>query len=290
MKKLAFIAAIMALLSSFVATASVFATSAGQLAGGPDIYQARNVTKNTAYGSTVAVACNETVKYSFKLSNTEYGLLSNVTVKASLAGGSATATATNAANETVSTSGTVITTLEKNSLSYVAGSTKLYDVNGGLIKDLADGITDNGVNTGNLNGSTRAFVQFEAKLKCDVPETPAKIQVCDLTSKQIITIDEKAYDASKHSRDLSKCKEVPPIKVCELSTKKVIKINENDFDENKYTRDLSKCEVVPTTPVTSETPEVIPATGPVAIIAQMIGLGSLAAASTAYIRSRKLLG
>jgi hypothetical protein len=172
MKKLAFLAAGL-VLPLFLLVAPVSAESDGQLAGGADIYQVRNVTKNTQYGSTVSATCNETVKYSVKLSNTEFGLLSNVTVRASLADGSMTASATNASNATVSTSGKVTVTLDKGNLEYVAGSTQLFTVDGQLIKGLPDGVTNGGVNAGNLNGSTREFVQFQAKVTCPTtPETP----------------------------------------------------------------------------------------------------------------------
>src|ERR1700741_1670684 len=97
MKRLLSFAAALAF-SLVMFAAPAYAESDGQLAGGADIYQVRNVTQNTQYGSTASVACNETVKYSVKLSNTEFGLLSNVTVKANLANGSMTASATNAAN------------------------------------------------------------------------------------------------------------------------------------------------------------------------------------------------
>jgi len=164
--------------------------------------------------------------------------------------------------------------------------------------------------------------------KCkEVP--PVKIKVCELSTKKIIYINEKDFDASKHSKDLSKCKEeVKKIKVCELSTKKVIVINEKDFDSSKHSKNLNDCKETPvpgkltvceisTKEVitinenefdaakhsknlddcaevlgeeTEETPEVIPSTGPTAILAQVLGAGSLAAAGTAYVRSRKLLG
>lgn len=285
MKKLTFVTAVAATIASSLYTiAPVFASSPGYLAGGPDMYQVRNVTKNTAYSSNVAVACNETVKYSIKLSNTEYGLLSNVTVKAPLTG-TMTATATNAANETVSTNGTVTVTPAAGNYSYVAGSTQLLDVNGNLIKGLSDGITGNGVNTGTLNGSTREFVQFQAKLNCDTPEKPpVKIPVCELATKTIVTIDEKDFDAKKYSKDLNDCKTTVPgkIQVCELTSKTVKTINENDFDSSKYTKDLNQC-VAPT----PETPDTLPSTGPAGTIAQVIGVGSLTAAIAAFIRSRR---
>jgi hypothetical protein len=283
MKKLAFLAAALAFVPSLAMTAPVFADSPGQLASGPDLYQVKNVTKGTAYGSTASATCGDVLKYSIKLANSEFGLLTNVTVKAAMSG-SMTASATNAANQTTSVSGSVTVNVAQGNLVYVPGSTVNLNVNGGHIKNLADGITTTGVNKGNLNGSTREFVQFQAKVNCEVPEVPKDITVCELATKKIITIKENQFDASKHSKNLNDCKEVVPgkITVCELATKKVITINENDFDSAKHSKDLNKCaEVLGTTPT------VIASTGPTSTIAAMFGLSSVAAAATYYVRSRR---
>jgi uncharacterized protein (AIM24 family) len=247
MKKFASLAALFVMpVLGVLFSAPVFATSPGQLAGG-DLYQVRNVTKNTGYGNTVAATCNEVVKFNFKLSNTEYGMLYGVKVSANLTSGSATATATNSADEAVSVSDTATVTLSKGSLSYVAGSTQLYTVDGQLIRNLADGVTAGGVDTGNLAGSTREFVQFQAKVNC--PEEPKNIQVCELATKKIITIREDQFDASKHSKNLDDCKEVVKhIKVCELATKKIITINEKDFDAKKHSKNLADCATKPPVP------------------------------------------
>lgn len=255
-----------------MAAAPVFADSPGNLAGG-DLYQVRNVTKNTGYSNSVAAACNETVKFSFKLSNTEYGMLYGVKVAANLAGGSATATATNSNDETVSASDTASVSVAKGSLSYIAGSTQLYTVEGALIKNLPDGITDSGVTTGNLAGSTREFVQFQAKVNC--PEVPTNITVCELATKNIITINEKDFDAAKHSKNLADCAAKPPVEgeivVCEIATKKVVTIKESAYDSSKYTKDLSKCAATPVT--VTELPQT-GSTGLLAIIAVIATLGA----------------
>lgn len=171
MKKLVLVAAALAAAPSLAFTAPVLADSPGSLASGPDLYQVRNVTKNGGYASSASATCGDVVKYSIKLANSEYGLLTNVTVKAPLSG-AMTATATNAANQQTSVSGNVTVNVEKGKLAYVAGSTQNLDVNGGLIKTLPDGITTSGVNKGNLNGSTREFVQFQAKVVCETQPTP----------------------------------------------------------------------------------------------------------------------
>lgn len=247
MKKFASLAALFVMpVLGMLVSAPVFADSPGQLAGG-DLYQVRNVTKNTGYSNNVAASCNEVVKFSFKLSNTEYGMLYGVKVSANLANGSATATATNSANESVSVSDTATVTLSKGSLNYISGSTQLYTVDGQLIRNLTDGVTTGGVNTGNLAGSTREFVQFQAKVNC--PEEPKNIQVCELATKKIITIREDQFDASKHSKNLDDCKEVVKyIKVCELATKKIITINEKNFDATKHSKNLADCAEKPPVP------------------------------------------
>lgn len=285
MKKFAaFIALALMPVLGVMASAPVFADSPGNLAGG-DLYQVRNVTKNTGYSNSVAAACNETVKFSFKLSNTEYGMLYGVKVAANLTSGTATATATNSNNQAVSASDTASVSLAKGSLSYIAGSTQLYTVEGSLIKNLADGITDGGVTTGNLAGSTRQFVQFQAKVNC--PETPKYITVCELATKKIVTINEKDFDASKHSKDLADCAAKPPVEgeitVCELATKKVVTIKEPAYDSSKHSKDLSDCDTTPVTPTE------LPQTGATSVLA--IAAAIVAAGAGYIVTARKnLLG
>ncbi|MEO5499271.1 MAG: hypothetical protein ABIR46_02115 [Candidatus Saccharimonadales bacterium] len=169
-------------------------------------------------------------------------------------------------------------------------------------------------------------VQFKVKAVCETPEVPKDIQVCELATKKIITIKETDFDAAKHSKNLDDCKVVEvkkiqvcvlasktiatinenefdaakhsknlndcktvvtpgKIQVCELATKKVITISETDFDASKHDKDLNKCAVV--AGVTTPTPTVIASTGPASTALTMLGLGSLAAAGTYYVRSRR---
>lgn len=324
MKKLYALVAALVAVPMFAFAAPVFADSPGSLATGPDLYQVRNVTTNGSYASSASAACNETVKYSIKLANSEFGLLTNVIVKASLTGGNMTASATNAANQNTNVAANVAVTVPQNAtLEYVAGSTVNLSANGGLIKNLSDGVTTaNGVNKGELNGSTREFVQFQAKVKCQTVEVPKDITVCDLATKKFITIKENQFDAAKHSKNPEDCKtpEVPKdLKVCELATKKVITIKENQFDASKHSKNLNDCKTVVTpgkmkvcelstkqvieinkdqfdaakhsedlnkcaeTPVTPPTPEVLPNTGAGSI------LGLFAAVSVAAAVAHRLV-
>ena len=288
MKKLFAIAAAVVAVSSLAFVAPVFADSPGSLATGPDLYQVRNVTKNSGYASSATATCDETVKFSIKLANSEFGLLTNVTVKAPL-GGTMTASATNAANQPTSVSASVSVNTGQGTLVYVPGSTVNLNVDGGHIKNLPDGITTTGVNKGNLNGSTREFVQFQAKVKCDTPEVPKDIQVCELSTKKIITIKENQFENSKHSRNFADCATPGNIVVCEIATKRVITIKENEFDAAKHTRDMSSCNVTPVTPTTptAPTPAVLPNTGVSEIIGMFAAVAVAGAIAHRFILARR---
>lgn len=186
MKKFALAAAALAVAPSLALAAPVFADSPGQLSNSPDFYKVKNETKGTAYGTSATATCGDVVKYSVMIANSEFGLLSNVTVKTTLAGNT-TVSATNAANQPTSVAGNVSVSVDKGTLTYVAGSTKNLKSDGTFIKALADGITTSGVNKGDLNGSTAEFVQFQAKVVCETtpvaPETP---QVKSETAPKVI--------------------------------------------------------------------------------------------------------
>jgi hypothetical protein len=79
------------------------------------------------------------------------------------------------------------------------------------------------------------------------PPPVVNIQVCDLTTKKVVTIDEKDFDSSKYSKDLNDCKPTPPpakITVCDLTTLATVTINESDFDSNKYSKNLNDCQQI----------------------------------------------
>jgi len=248
MKKFASLVALAALpVLGVLFTAPVFADSPGQLSNGPSNYKVRNVTKNGAYAQSINATCDDTVKYSITLSNSDYGLLRNLTVKADMASGVINASATNANNAVTSVSGNAKVNLDRGSLAYVPGSTVRITSDGVTSTPVADGVTAGGVNVGDLKGSTAIFVQFQAKVNC--PTEPKNIQVCELATKKIITIREDQFDASKHSKNLDDCKEVvKTIKVCELATKKIITIDEKNFDATKHSKDLKDCAAKPPVP------------------------------------------
>jgi len=161
-------------IATTVSLSPVMAGSPGQLAGGA-VYKVKDVTQNGSYSNSInANACDE-LEYSITLHNTEFGKLSNIMVNATLpSNGTSTMTATPDAGGTTGTSGTVNVNLgSAQGVAYENGTTQLFDGSGHLVKTLPDGIAGNGINVGDLNGSTGEFVNFKAKVNCPTPVTPS---------------------------------------------------------------------------------------------------------------------
>ncbi len=83
-------------------------------------------------------------------------------------------------------------------------------------------------------------VPGKENLPKDSPDcyVPKPIQVCDLGSSKIITIDEHDFDAKKHSKNLADCR----MQVCDLKTNTVITIDKEKFDSTKHSTKLTDCE------------------------------------------------
>jgi hypothetical protein len=187
------IAAALAVVPVLAVSGSAFAGSPGQLAGG-DNYLVKNLTQKGAYANTISATCNDEVQYSMQLSNTQFGGLNNVILKATLpsAGGVSTATATTDLGGTSGTSDTVTVSLGSGQTqSLENGTTVLYDGSGNAIKTLPDTITS-GVNIGTLNGSTTEFVNFKAKVSCPVVTPPVVSFAC--TELDVTNIDRTHFD------------------------------------------------------------------------------------------------
>lgn len=257
-------------------------------------------TGTTAYGQTASVKAGDTVDYRLSFKNTGEATLNNVMIKDALPTG----------------------------MTYVSGTAKLQNANHQFPNTLAlsSSLFAGGVNIGHYTKDANAFVTFQAKVNsnsqlptcglntlknvataetdagsvsddaivtvdktCTTP--PKEIQVCRLSDKKIVTIKESEFTTSKYSKDFNDCKttQVPgKIQVCELATKKVITINETAFDAAKHSKDLNACKEEVTPPVT-ETPQVIAATGPEAILGGLIGSSALGLSISSYIRSRRAL-
>lgn len=209
-------------------------------------------------------------------------------------------------------------------LDYIKDSTYLVNATNPTPKKVNDDIiTGAGLNIGGYTAGSNAYVKFSAKVntkdlvcgtnkvkniasahtsngskeddayvivpkECQPPKE--KIKVCELKTKKIVTIYKEDFDATKYSKNLNDCKETPEkdkIKVCKLDTKEIVTIYEKDFDATKYSKNLDDCKDVPVTPPTPETPPELPHTGVSENIVAVIGLGSLVAAISYYVASRR---
>ena len=119
------------------------------------------------------------------------------------------------------------------------------------------------------------------------------------------TVPGQPDDCDDATIDTDKPTPTPPAptpekeKVCELKTGDVITIDKKDFDSKLHSMDLSECddeEVLgeespkPEAPKKKgETPEVIAATGPAAVIGGLFGSSALGLGITGYLRSRRAI-
>jgi uncharacterized repeat protein (TIGR01451 family)/LPXTG-motif cell wall-anchored protein len=60
-----------------------------------------------------------------------------------------------------------------------------------------------------VDGTDKTATSSACKASFEVPAQPGNITVCELSTKKIVTINENQFDASKYSKDLSKCQETP---------------------------------------------------------------------------------
>lgn len=158
-------------LSVLLITAPAGAFSIGQIEAG-NIYQIANLTQNVGFANPASAnACDE-LEYSAELHNPDYATLNNVEVTVTLPSGAGTTNTSNlttyAANgsPTTTTASATLNISSSQTVSYENGTTQLLNSTGGVIANLPDGITQGGINIGNLPGSTTVFVNFKAKVSC----------------------------------------------------------------------------------------------------------------------------
>jgi len=116
----------------------------------------------------------------------------------------------NASNRDMTATDTLTNGVGVNVGSYMPGANAwvIFSATVAQTKDLVCG-TNNLLNNGKVNTEGYA-VEDTAGVNVTKTCEPGKISVCELASKKIITIDETAFDASKHTKDLSLCSELPP--------------------------------------------------------------------------------
>lgn len=173
-------------------------------------------------------------------------------------------------------------------MSYVSGTTSVANATNpnGLVLDAAsDKVTTTGTNIGNYAPGAAAYIKYTAKVAAN-----DKLPLCGpnkLVNKAEIQTDNGNKEDTATVKVPKECTTPDKIKVCELTTKKIITINESDFDASKHTKDYSKCDKTPVTPPV--TPPELPQTGAGENIVALFGLGALIASIAYYAASRRAL-
>ena len=157
-------------------------------------------------------------------------------------------------------------------LTYVAGSSKLYNSTNPQGKAIGDGISQGGVNIGNYAAGANAILTFQAKV------TAADLTCGTTTFTNQAGVETKNGNKQDTAEVKVKRECVKPIQVCDLTSKKVISIEEKSFDAKKYSKNLADC---------SAAVAELPKTGPAAMIGVTVALMAAGVAAAYFLRARQ---
>ena len=173
-------------------------------------------------------------------------------------------------------------------ISYVPGTVVIYNAanpNTAYVKD-GDKLFTSGINIGNYTAGSNAIVVFDATV--NKAETLPLCGTNNLVNTGIAQPSGLGPKSDTATTTVNKECAPGKINVCELSSKTIVTINESDFDAKKYSKNLDDCKTVP--PVTPPTtPPELPHTGMTENIVAVIGLGAIVASVAYYIASRRAL-
>ena len=141
-------------------------------------------------------------------------------------------------------------------LTYVKGSTYISNskTNNKWSRVSEDTITGRGINVGSYAPKGGVFVKFNARVAGNDDLANCGVNTIINTATAETSNGSKSDDAT--ITVTKKCEE-KTIEVCELDSNETITIGEKDFDSTKHSKDLNDCEET-TTP---ETPTELPETG-----------------------------
>lgn len=171
-------------------------------------------------------------------------------------------------------------------LTYVKGSTQVSNskTNHKWSPVSEDTITGRGINVGSYAPGGAVYVKFNARVANNDDLATCGVNTIVNTATAETSNGSKSDDAT--ITVTKKCEE-KTIEVCDVDNKKVITINEKDFDSTKHSKNLDDCKVTPT-PETPETPTELPQTG-AGDFGALIGAAALVTAVSYYIASRRLV-
>lgn len=171
------------------------------------------VGKN-AFAKSISAKAGEQVEYKIQYKNTGTTQQNNVTIKDTLPKGvsyvaGTTYAATSTSNgqytkvsDNVTTSGINLGSFAPNGNTYIKFTAKVTDMNS--LEKCGLNTLVNKATAVTTNGSKDSTANVVVDKTCE-----GKITVCDLTTKQTVTINEKDFDASKYSKNYEDCAEVP---------------------------------------------------------------------------------
>jgi uncharacterized repeat protein (TIGR01451 family) len=189
---------------------------------------------------------------------------------------------------TTSQNDVVVNDLLPTGLSYVAGTTKVANATNPSGLKVGDNITKGGINIGNYNTKSNAYVMFSAKV-ADNDQLPT----CGVNTLHNVVKLETNNGTKQDTADVTTTKQcVAPkqIQICDLKTKTIVTINENQFDSAKHSKNVKDCATTPVTPVTPTTPVApaqLPHTGAGENIGAALSLGTIIASASYYVASRR---
>ncbi|HJM04649.1 MAG TPA: DUF11 domain-containing protein [Candidatus Saccharimonadaceae bacterium] len=150
-------------------------------------------------------------------------------------------------------------------ISYVPGTTYLHTSDG--TQKVADGITEGGIGIGGFMPNGDAYIKFTAQVKAN-----DKLPVCGPNTLKNVAKATTGVGTKEDDADVTVNKECEPgkINVCELKTDKIITIDEADFDSSKHSKDLDDCkELPPELPKTGPAESIVAILGLGALIASI---------------------
>jgi len=142
-------------------------------------------------------------------------------------------------------------------MNYVASSSVLKNTSNPNGKSVSDGVVSSeGINIGNYAPNSTAYLKFSAKVANDKAAFCSAKTLKNVATAY--TANGSKQDDATVNVPAQNCGEKPhTITVCEISSKTMITINERDFDASKHTTDLSKCAELPHTGMTENIVAVI---------------------------------
>lgn len=164
-------------------------------------------------------------------------------------------------------------------VSYVNGSSKLYNSNNPNGMTLGDGINQGGVNIGHYSAGANAIVTFRAKV------TGGDMVICGVNTftntAGVETLNGNRQDTAK-VKITKECKK--PIEVCDLESNKIISIEEKEFDKNKHSKNKEDCAETTDTAEPVAPVEELPHTGPTAMVGAMLILAAISVGAAYFMR------